>query len=70
MKKPSLSLTFLAVLVFSIMATPQTLFVEAQDFSISVTPGTQSHYGPGNATYYVTVSSSGGFSEQVVIRLR
>ena len=67
MKKPSLSLTFLAVLVFSIMATPQTLFVEAQDFSISVTPGTQSHYGPGNATYYVTVSSSGGFSEQVVI---
>jgi len=67
MKKLSLSLTFLAVLVFSIMATPQTRFVEAQDFSISVTPGTQSHYGPGNATYYVTVSSSGGFSEQVVI---
>jgi len=67
MKKLSLSLTFLAVLVFSIMATPQTPFVEAQDFSISVTPGTQSHYGPGNATYYVTVSSSGGFSQQVVL---
>jgi len=67
MKKLSLSLTFLAVLVFSIMATPQTPFVEAQDFSISVTPGTQSHYGPGNATYYITVSSSGGFSQQVVL---
>jgi len=67
MKKPSLSLAFLAILVFSIMATPQTAFVEAQDFSISVTPGTQSHYGPGNVTYYVTVSSSGGFSQQVVL---
>ena len=67
MKKLSLSLTFLTLLVFIIMATPQTPFVEAQDFSITVTPGTQSHYGPGNATYYVTVSSSGGFSEQVVI---
>jgi len=66
-KKLSLSLTFLAVLVFSIMATPQTPFVEAQDFSIDVTPGTQSHYGPGNATYYVTVSSSGGFFQQVVL---
>ena len=67
MRKLSLSLTFLIVLVLGILATPQTPFVEAQDFSILVTPGTQSHYGPGNATYYVTVSSSGGFSEQVVI---
>jgi len=67
MKKLGLSLTFLIVLVLGIMATPQTPFVEAQDFSILVTPGTQSHYGPGNATYYVTVSSSGGFSQQVVL---
>ena len=67
MKKLGLSLTFLIVLVLGIMATPQTPFVEAQDFSILVTPGTQSHYGPGNATYYVTVSSSGGFSQQVII---
>jgi len=67
MKKLSLSLTFLAVLVFSIMATPQTPFVEAQDFSISVTPGSQYHWGPGNATYYVTVSSSGGFNDRVGI---
>jgi len=66
-KKLGLSLTFLIVLVVSIMATPQTAFVEAQDFSIDVTPGTQSHYGPGNATYLVTVSSSGGFSQQVVL---
>jgi len=67
MKKLSLSLTFLILLALSIVATPQTPFVEAQDFSITVTPGTQSHYGPGNATYYVTVSSSGGFSQQVVL---
>jgi len=66
-KKLTLSLTFVIVLVLGIMATPQTPFVEAQDFSILVTPGTQSHFGPGNATYYVTVSSSGGFSEQVVL---
>ena len=67
MNKLSLSLTFLVILALSIVAIPQTLFVEAQDFGISVTPGIQSHYGPGNVTYYVTVSSSGGFHEQVVL---
>jgi len=62
-----LCLAFLIVLVVSVMATPQTPFVGAQDFSIVITPGSQSHYGPGNVTYYVAVSSSGGFSGQVLL---
>ena len=67
MKKLSLSLTFLAVLVFSIMATPQTPFVEAQDFSVTISPSSQTHHPGAYASYYIEVRSLSGFSSTVTL---
>jgi len=69
MKKLSLSLTFLAVLVFSIMATPQTPFVEAQDFSVTISPSSQTHHPGAYVSYYVEVRSISGFSSAVTLSL-
>jgi len=67
MKKLSLSLTFLSVLVFSIMATPQTPFVEAQDFSVTISPSSQTHHPGAYASYYIEVRSLSGFSSTVTL---
>ena len=69
MKKLSLSLTFLAVLVFSIMATPQTPFVEAQDFSVTISPSSQTHHPGAYVSYYMEVRSISGFSSAVTLSL-
>jgi len=68
-KKLSLTLTFLIVLILSIMAVPQTPFVEAQDFSISVSPSSQTHHHGAYVSYYVEVRSISGFSSSVTLSL-
>jgi len=65
MKKLSLSLTFLIVLVLGIMATPQTPFVEAQDFSVTISPSSQTHHPGAYVSYYIEVEASPGFSSSV-----
>jgi len=69
MKKLSLSLTFLAVLVLSIMAAPQTPFVEAQDFSVTISPSSQTHHPGAYVSYYMEVRSISGFSSAVTLSL-
>jgi len=69
MKKLSLSVTFLAVLVFSIMATPQTPFAEAQDFSLTVSPSSQTHHPGAYVSYYIEVRSISGFSSAVTFTI-
>jgi len=68
-KKLSLTLTFLIVLILSIMAVPQTPLVEAQDFSISVSPSSQTHHHGAYVSYYVEVRSISGFSSSVTLSL-
>jgi len=67
MRKLSLSLTFLIVLVLSIMATPQTPFVEAQDFGVAISPSSQTHHPGAYASYYIEVRSLSGFSSAVTL---
>ena len=67
MKKLGLSLTFLILLFLSITATPQTPFVEAQDFSVTVLPSSQIHHPGAYVSYYIEVRSISGFSSAVTL---
>jgi len=68
-KKLSLSLTLLILLVLSIIGIAQTPFVEAQDFSVTILPSSQTHHHGAYVSYYIEVRSISGFSSAVTLSL-
>ena len=65
MNKTIILLVF--ILVLGLFVVPTAPEANAQDFSVTVNPGSQTHTYGANVTYYIEVQSISGFSDSVFL---